>query len=170
MVIKYKREDFLEMLDDFSKMCKEKYFNFTKIDYSTWKSMINGIKNTNYVYVDDSDYPKIRNTDEKGCVSEWTRYVISAEDYFSSKNKSKWHMVISPNDKSFCDFLLNFGWEYPYVTHKSKDDMTKTNFMNEANLATCSTSISNVDKICSYDLSTGSTMLDGNYYTTTTSS
>lgn len=70
MVIKYKREDFLEMLDDFSKMCKEKYFNFTKIDYSTWKSMINGIKNTNYVYVDDSDYPKIRNTDEKGCVSE----------------------------------------------------------------------------------------------------
>lgn len=157
MVIKYKREDFLKMLDDFNEKCKGKHY--TRIDYSTWKSMINGIKNTNYVYVDDSDYPKIRNTDEKGCVSEWTRYVISAEDYFSSKNKSKWHMVISPNDRSFCDFLLNFGYEYPYVTHKSKDDMTKNNFINEAKLATCSASISNVDKICSYDLSTGSPML-----------
>ena len=168
MVIKYKREDFLKMLDDFSKMCKEKHY--TRIDYSTWKSMINGIKNTNYVYIDDSEYSKIKSVDEKGRVSVLDRYVVCAEDYFSSKNKSKWHMIISPNDNSFCDFLLNFGMKYPYITHKSKDDMTKTNFMNEANLATCSTSISNVDKICSYDLSTGSTMLDGNYYTTTTSS
>lgn len=143
------------MLNDFGKMCKEKHY--TKIDYSTWKSMINGIKNTNYVYVDDSDYPKVKSVDEKGCVSVWTRYVISAEDYFSSKNKSKWHMVISPNDRSFCDFLLNFGWEYPYVTHKSKDDMTKNDFINEAKIADlATTSTIYADKVCSYDLATKS--------------
>lgn len=164
MVIKYKREDFLKMLDDFNEKCKGKHY--TRIDYSTWKSMINGIKNTNYVYVDDSDYPKVKSVDEEGCVSVWTRYVISAEDYFSSKNKSKWHMVISPNDKSFCDFLLNFGWEYPYITHKSKDDMTKNNFINEAKLATSAISPHSYadSKVCSYDLAT-----ENDYYYSSTS-